>query len=263
MKELIVNLLKQIEEHERIKILFAVESGSRAWRMESSDSDYDVRFVYVRPVEEYVGIHPRSDVIERTFNRAGEPTKESPFIDIVGFDILKFARLLCKSNPSCVEWLNSDIVYYGEQNPILKNWSNQRFSREKLYLHYRSLCYDNYHKYIVNGNDITSKRYLYCMRGAINATYVQWYGTLPPISLMDALELVNDRLPEKLPELIKVMIYRKQKGYEKGIIKRIPEIDNFLEEFFLHEPQITEIVYDTAILDDEVKFIILENYLKT
>ena len=48
MKEKIQEQLRRIEEAENIKILLAVESGSRAWRFASPDSDYDVRFIYIR-----------------------------------------------------------------------------------------------------------------------------------------------------------------------------------------------------------------------
>ena len=47
IEDKIKNKLKEIEEKENIRILFAVESGSRAWGFASPDSDYDVRFVYV------------------------------------------------------------------------------------------------------------------------------------------------------------------------------------------------------------------------
>ena len=43
---LIQTNLDEIERTEQVRILFAVESGSRAWGLPSPDSDYDVRFVY-------------------------------------------------------------------------------------------------------------------------------------------------------------------------------------------------------------------------
>ena len=54
MKEMIQEQLRRIEEAENIKILLAVESGSRAWGFASPDSDYDVRFIYIRRLEDYL-----------------------------------------------------------------------------------------------------------------------------------------------------------------------------------------------------------------
>ena len=49
MRDLIIEKLKTIEKEENVRILLAVESGSRAWGFASPDSDYDVRFIYYKP----------------------------------------------------------------------------------------------------------------------------------------------------------------------------------------------------------------------
>ena len=54
MDTLIREKLMEIEHSEKCRILLAVESGSRAWGFPSPDSDYDVRFIYVRPIEHYL-----------------------------------------------------------------------------------------------------------------------------------------------------------------------------------------------------------------
>ncbi len=46
MQNVILEKLKYIEEENNVKILYAVESGSRGWGFASRDSDYDVRFIY-------------------------------------------------------------------------------------------------------------------------------------------------------------------------------------------------------------------------
>ena len=102
MREKIQTQLCRIEEEEHIKILLAVESGSRAWGFASPDSDYDVRFVYVRRTEDYLRLEMVRDVIELPINDV---------LDINGWDLQKTLRLLYKSNPTLFEWFSSPIVY--------------------------------------------------------------------------------------------------------------------------------------------------------
>ena len=80
MRETILSKLNEIENRENVKILLAVESGSRAWGFASPDSDYDVRFIYVRPREDYLRLEKTRDVIELPIE--GE-------LDINGWDLDK------------------------------------------------------------------------------------------------------------------------------------------------------------------------------
>jgi len=95
--------LEQIERVEGVRVLFASEAGSRAWGFPSADSDYDVRFLYLRPLDWYLTIEPGRDVIERPIDAN---------LDITGWDLKKALQLLRKSNPPLMEWLNSPAVYW-------------------------------------------------------------------------------------------------------------------------------------------------------
>ena len=123
------SLLHDLEERRQIKILFAVESGSRAWRIESADSDYDVRFVYCRPLKDYVSLARPDDVINAAFDQKLAPcTAHDALYDLCGFDIFKFLRLLAKSNPSTIEWLISNVVYLGPVPPELRAFAEKSFA---------------------------------------------------------------------------------------------------------------------------------------
>ena len=102
MRRKIQEQIRRIEESENIKILLAVESGSRAWGFASPDSDYDVRFVYIRRPEDYLRLDAVRDVIELPIDDV---------LDINGWDLQKTLRLLYKSNPILFEWFSSPIVY--------------------------------------------------------------------------------------------------------------------------------------------------------
>jgi predicted nucleotidyltransferase len=104
VKQEIIKCLDQIERDEDVRIFYACESGSRAWGFESTDSDWDVRFIYVHPRDWYltIDIEEKRDVIERPINDE---------LDISGWDLRKALKLLRKSNPPLLEWLSSPIVY--------------------------------------------------------------------------------------------------------------------------------------------------------
>ena len=102
MRDRILHQLQQLEKTEGITIMHAVESGSRAWGFPSPDSDYDVRFIYVRSCEAYLRLEKRRDVLEL-------PIDEE--LDISGWDLDKALRLLHGSNPTLFEWCQSPIVY--------------------------------------------------------------------------------------------------------------------------------------------------------
>ena len=110
MKEKIQEQLRRIEEAENIKILLAVESGSRAWGFASPDSDYDVRFIYIRRLEDYLRLDAIRDVIELPIDDV---------LDINGWDLQKTLRLLHKSNPTLFEWFSSPIVYQKTRRCII------------------------------------------------------------------------------------------------------------------------------------------------
>ena len=69
-KNKIADNLDRIEADFEVKIIFACESGSRAWGFPSIDSDYDIRFIYVHKRDWYLSINVEEldDVIELPIN---------------------------------------------------------------------------------------------------------------------------------------------------------------------------------------------------
>ena len=140
MQNVIEEQLKEIEEKENVKIIYCVESGSRAWEFASPDSDYDVRFIYVRNKEDYLKLNKNRDVIEWRLDDV---------LDINGWDIQKALRLLYKSNPTLIEWSMSPMVY--KTTPQWEKISgiiSQYFLEKTGVYHYLSMAKGNYREYL-------------------------------------------------------------------------------------------------------------------
>ncbi len=223
----------EIENEKDIRILFAVEGGSRVWRMDSKDSDYDVRFVFYRPLKEYLKIDTPGDVIHRAYDLEGKPHPvEGADLDFVGFDIFKYAKMLHSSNPSTIEWMQSDMLYFGEKPQEFVDCALKYFKPISLYYHYKSMGKQNYLKYLKSGNLVTYKKYLYAMRGIINAKWVSQYKTLPYIEFNETLSRINTgctTIPLFIIDSLKRIIKLKKEQKEKDIVQNITKIDNYIE----------------------------------
>lgn len=100
--------LARIAGVHEVRIMHAIESGSRAWGFPSPDSDYDVRFIYAHHADWYFSVFERRDVIETPIEDV-----HGIVFDVNGWDLRKVLRLLARSNPVLIEWLQSPIVYAG------------------------------------------------------------------------------------------------------------------------------------------------------
>ena len=152
----IMDVICDIGDRNNVRILYACESGSRAYGFESPDSDYDVRFVYIRPVSEYLSLHQPHDVIE------ARPSDE---LDVVGWDIRKFLTLMRKSNPSAFEWLGSPIVYHVESSfdDAIRPVEWRCFSPYTSAHHYAGIATSAMR--MVEHGDRRPKKLLYALRG--------------------------------------------------------------------------------------------------
>lgn len=219
MRKRILKCLKEIEEKENVKIIFAAESGSRAWGFESEDSDYDVRFVYVRPKSEYLKLNKNRDVIEYILNEE---------LDINGWDLDKTLKLLFSSNPTLFEWINSPIIYYSTSFlEEIKDVSKDYFSMRSESSHYLHMAISNYDKYIRNKEKIIVKKYFYVLRPILAARWVLKHKSVPPILFST---LVNNLLKEELKPTITYLLDMKTKSSEKKIIDPIESLNEYIEQ---------------------------------
>jgi predicted nucleotidyltransferase len=226
MQDVICKRLKELEKEKNIRIILIIENGARNWGLESSESDYDVRFMYCYNRDEYLKLKKPKDVI----------VFKDGLMDFQGFDIYKMTELLFRSNPNVIEILLSNIVYYEAKNnellECMRDMAKNKYNPVSLFYHYRSMGFDNYEKYIASDKDVTYKRYLYAFRGLFNAIYVNSMGSLPSFNFEKDLEGSNFVPYEIMIVYLLSIIPMKRKGKGKEQIARIVHVDRYLENMF-------------------------------
>jgi len=250
MKKLIQEKLREIERLEECRILLAVESGSRAWGFASPDSDYDVRFIYVRPEKAYLRLDRTRDVIEVPINDE---------LDINGWDIDKTLRLLHKSNPTVFEWFSSPIIYqtsaFADQfRPIMQKY----FSSKAGLWHYLHMAEGNYRDYL-RGEMVRAKKYFYVLRPILACKWILEKGTPPPMLFTD---LVKSELPDDLSETVYQLLDLKMNSPEIKEIPRIDQLNRYLDAGIVSVKEQVEKLPDTPVQDwnelNELFFSVLE-----
>jgi uncharacterized protein len=215
MKATILGKLNEVAQQHNVRILYACESGSRAWGFASPDSDYDVRFIYSRPVEQYLRLSPPRDVIEI-------PIQDD--LDVSGWDLFKACRLLRRSNPPILEWLNSPIVYLedGEFVRELRCQAGEHFSRRGCCEHYLSSARSNWQRYVVGPTAGTLKKFLYVLRPLFAVEWILAHNTFPPTAFPTTLEGIS--LPVDVRQSVDRLLASKRVSREAATAP----IDRFL-----------------------------------
>lgn len=209
MRKVISEKLQQIEIQENVRILHAVESGSRAWGFASPDSDFDVCFIYVRPRDYYLKLERTRDVLEFPIN---------DLLDINGWDLQKALRLLHRSNPTLLEWFRSPVVYKEtdfshEFIPLMQNY----FSSKRGLYHYLSMADGNYREYL-RGEMVRAKKYFYVLRPLLACRWILRTNTPPPMLFS---ELAAADLPAHLNGSVQELLRIKMEVPEMKLIPRV------------------------------------------
>ncbi|WP_444944173.1 DNA polymerase beta superfamily protein [Microbulbifer sp. ZKSA006] len=217
MESLIKDRLKTLAAERKIEIIYACESGSRAWGFESPDSDWDVRFIYKCNIQRYLTIGSPRDVVEVPFDK-----KLGDELDLVGWDIKKTLILMRASNPTLIEWLFSPKVYLVNEEVLtsLQNLALECWQPRALAHHYVSMGFNNYSRFIQEGDsghkEIKLKKLLYVLRSLLNALYIKEFMQIPPV---DFSRMYSELLPASENEwLLEVLsnLIEKKKSLEEG-----------------------------------------------
>ncbi len=219
LQEKIRTELERIEREKEVCIVYACESGSRAWGFESQDSDYDVRFIYLHPTEWYLRVLSGPSVIERPADAV---------LDISGWDLKKALQLLRKSNPPLLEWLQSPMVYreHGSVVQRLRDLMPQYYQPASCHYHYLHMAQGNYREFL-QGDMVWLKKYLYVLRPVLACLWIErGYGVVP-IEFHRLVERVVDDTGVKTA--IQDLIRRKKAGEELDRGPHIPALSIFLQ----------------------------------
>jgi hypothetical protein len=203
MIDKILDKLKTVEKEKGVEILFACESGSRAWGFASPDSDYDIRFIYKHDLDYYLSLWEQPDVIEFM-------TEED--LDGSGWDLRKTVKLLAKSNAPLLEWLHSPVIYY----------RNETFMKEILPL--AEACFSPVaclHHYlgttknfmeVCSAEEVKLKSYFYALRTALAGKWIIEKNTFPPVAFSELLPIAPLEIQENIMELLDIKA-QQDEGY--------------------------------------------------
>lgn len=218
MNVLVPEKLRQIEAEKGVQMLWAVETGSRAWGFASADSDFDVRFIYIRPANDYLRLNPPRDVIETPIDDTW---------DVSGWDLQKALRLLHKSNPTVFEWMSSRMPYIemdfgGRIAPLMERY----FEKKAMMYHYYHMA-DRTIRTFLRGETVRPKKYFYALRPILACRWIQEFNAAPPILYS---ELVEAELPAAMRAENAALLDMKLNMPEKAEIAPIRAVDAFIDE---------------------------------
>ena len=205
--------LDRVEDEYDVDIVWAIESGSRAWGFPSPDSDYDCRFLYLRRVEDYVGLRSRRDVIETPLDKV---------FDVNGWDMRKALGLMVRGNATVGEWLRSPIVYRGDAalRDELAALADDVVDRHALTRHYLHVARNNLALLASSG---VAKKFFYALRPAVTLRWmrVRQSAALPPMDLPTLV--AGAAVPDCVSAAVDELIGRKARTRELGEMV-LPEV---------------------------------------
>ncbi|KNY25179.1 nucleotidyltransferase domain-containing protein [Pseudobacteroides cellulosolvens] len=252
MRDIILSKLNEMEKENNIKILYAVESGSRGWGFASKDSDYDARFIYIRPIDWYLSIDEKKDYLEYPIDE---------LLDINGWDLKKALQLYKKSNPPLLEWLSSPIVYMENYSLAqkMRDLLPDFFSAVPTIYHYLHIARNKYQE-IMSTDQVKIKRYFYILRPLLACMWIEKNNTMPP---MEFVKLMTDQvLDGALINEIEKLLNKKTSGLEIDIEPKSPLLIEFLRSKISYYENHLKSVKKTNVSDYSILNTLFQETLK-
>lgn len=206
MQQKILETLKNIEAEKDVKILYACESGSRAWGFSSVDSDYDVRFIYAHSKDYYLSVfEDRRDVIELPIN---------DLLDVNGWDLKKVLSLVFKNNLALFEWINSPVIYMDESvKSTFSQLVTKCFRVDRAHYHYFSMATSFHKDHVQDKPSPNMKKLFYCLRSTFACLWINKFKSMPPVNFNEMLipDLCSDNISGEIKRLMEEKLLKGEK----------------------------------------------------
>jgi uncharacterized protein len=212
MRERVLQELHRIGQENGVRVLLAVESGSRAWGFASTDSDYDVRFIYAHPSDWYLQVFEARHVIEEML--PGD-------LDVSGWELRKALRLYSKCNLALNEWLGSPVVYSerpGFRARLLELMPSF-FNPIAGVHHYRSMARQAFESSYLDGR-IGIKKLFYVLRPLFACRWIEHRNSQPPTAFGELL--VEGIVTSEDREWVAALLTRKALAREADSVELEP-----------------------------------------
>ena len=192
--------LSEIEKKAHVRIIWAVETGSRAWGFASPNSDYDVRFVYIRDKKEYLRLEEIRDSID---------AQQDELLDIEGWDLRRVLRMVYRSTPEAVE-LQMLLPEYFSVKKCAQN-----------YIHTASVDYRTYFQ----DEEVWLVKYFYVLRQMLQAKWLLEERRMPPMLFE---ELLRQKLDDEWKDYILELLHKKRTSPELGKAQRNKKLIEYI-----------------------------------
>ena len=211
--------IKNIEDKSNVKAIYACEVGSKNWKSDSPNSDYDVRFIYISPKSKYLDKNHK-DTIKVEFNED---------FDIYGYDLFKILKEVKTQEYTPFEWVNSGIQY--QKSPFfeeLKKLVLENTDVENISKSYKRLTIGNFKDLLQDKQKVNIKHYLLLLKTIMMADYADKNGQLPPLTYPELFDAQQDSYKE-VCEMGRNLLKIKKESSKDVTVPRIPALDKFIE----------------------------------
>lgn len=247
MKQQIREVLKRIELEYDVQILFACDAGSRALGFADQESDYDIRFIYVHKLNWYLSIDQKKDVLELP-KQDTLSIEINPILDMIGWELTKTLRLFRKSNPSLIEWLQSNEIYLQQYSTIekMKAMTGNIFSSKSFIIHHINIAKRNF-DVVLAKKEGNIKLYLYILRSILTGQWIVKYGSVPPVEFQKLIQILS---PGQVKKAALKLLSAKQVGepllndidltiIDDFIVKEIDFLESYAKQLSKSQPDPT------------------------